>query len=111
MKKADLLRDIGIIVGIWGMLLTVLFETPDVALPTKIDIAIAISIAAGFGFPLYFMTDQVRQRRSFLLKVAIALIAIILLAYRGYVLDQIVFITWEWVQINGILVVTWVNPT
>src|SRR6266568_5039218 len=109
MKKADLLRDLGIIVGIWGTLLIVLFQTPELSVPTKIELAIGISIAAVFGFPLYFMWDQVRRRRSVLLQVALGAILIFLLVYVSYILDYLVFLTWQWVQINGILVVTWVN--
>jgi hypothetical protein len=109
MKKDKVLRDTGIIVGIWGTLLVVLFETPVLAATTRIELAIFISIAAVIAFPLYFMTDQVRRRRSFLYQVGIALTIIILLAWMGFTLDQVVFLTWQWVQFNGIYVVTWIN--
>ncbi len=55
------------------------------------------------------MTDQVRRRRSFLIQVGIALIVINLLAWMGFTLDQVVYLTWQWVQFNGIYVVTWIN--
>jgi hypothetical protein len=97
MKKNEVLRDTGIIVTVWGTLLIVLFATPVLAVPTKIELAIFISIAAAIAFPLYFMTDQVRRRRSFLIQVGIALTVIILLAWMGFTLDQVVFLTWQWV--------------
>jgi hypothetical protein len=109
MKKAEILRDTGIIVGIWGTLLTVLFVTPVFLVSTKVELAIPISVAAVIAFPLYFMKKQVLRRLSFLFQVLIAVLAVGLLAYVGYVLDLVVFLTWQWVQINNIFVVTWVN--
>ncbi len=109
MKKTEVLRDTGIIVTIWGTLLIVLFATPVLGVPTKIELAHFIRIAAAIAFPLYFMTDQVRRRRSFLIQVGIALIVINLLAWMGFTLDQVVYLTWQWVQFNGIYVVTWIN--
>ena len=112
MKKAELLRDIAILIGIWSALLAVIFqEIPESVVPlaTKIQLAILATIAILFAFPVYFRWDWIRRRSTLMVRTIIGALAIILSVYMGFVLDYTAIITWQWVVLSGFLVVTWLN--
>src|SRR2546426_3092710 len=98
------LTGIGIV---WAAVLTVVFVLPDVLVSTKYQLAGLASVVTLIGSTVYFGWEGIYARRSFVPVTAIGLSIIAVLLYTGYFLDNLALTTWQWVVVNGVVVVTW----
>ncbi len=109
MKKEELLRDAGIIGVLWASVLLVILDLPGVAVTTKYLLVILASMVTIVVSVLYFGWDEIYARRSFAVALLLAIYVVGILVYMGFTLDWLVFTTWQWYSVNGIIVVTWFN--
>ena len=109
LKRHELLGDLTQIGILWAAVVTVVFVLPDLPVSTKYLIAGLWSLATVIGASAYFGWDRLYARRSFVRVSAVGILSIIILLYTGYVIDNLALITWQWLSINGVLVVTWAN--
>lgn len=106
-KRQELLEDIRNFGALWGVGFTADFlAAPD---PLKYLIAGLWTFVVITGAMVYFGWDRLYARRSFV-KVSVAgVIAIGVLIFTGYLVDNLALTTWQWLSVSGVLVVTWTN--
>jgi hypothetical protein len=106
-KRQELLEDIRNFGALWGVGFAADFAAaPE---PPKYLIAGLWTFVVIIGAMVYFGWDRLYARRSFV-KVSVAgVIAIGVLIYTGYLVDNLALTTWQWLSVGGILVVTWAN--
>lgn len=109
MDKAELLRDVGIIGALWASVLSVVFLLPDVAVATKYELAIIVSIGTVVAFPIYFGWDKIRARPSLAMSSVIGIIAIGMMMGMAYFIDSVALLIRHWYSVNGVLIVTWIG--
>ena len=106
-KRQELLEDIRNFGALWGVGFTADFAAaPD---PLRYLIAGFWTFAVIMGAMVYFGWNRLYARKSFLKVSVFGVIAIGLLIYIGYLMDNLALTTWQWLSYNGVLVVTWTN--
>ena len=103
------MHDLTAIGLLWAAVLTVVFVLPDVLVSTKYQLAGLASVVTLIGSTVYFGWERIYARRSFVPVTGIRLSIIAVLLYTGYFLDNLALSTWQFVTVNGVVVVTWWN--
>jgi hypothetical protein len=107
LKRHEILRDVTAFGVLWGTGFGADFAgAPQ---PIKYLIAGLWTFAVVIGGTAYFGWDRLYARRSFVKVSVLGAVAIGIMIYTGYLMDNLSLNTWQWLEISGILVVTWAN--
>lgn len=112
MNRSELLGLLTLVVAMWGVLLDVIFrDIPESAVPftTRVVWAVLVTLALVFVVPVAFRFAWLSAHFTLMIRTGVALTAVGLALFMGYVLDFTGYITWQWLVISGFLVVTWLN--
>src|SRR2546428_7738267 len=89
--------------------LATIFVMPDVSATIKWELAGGFVLGWTVFVVWRFGWDSIAPHLSNIIKLGLQIFLAVLLVFAAYLIANIGYVTWQWVTINGILIVTWLN--